>query len=542
MTVRSASTSLSLPLLCVALAGCGDAVATTDTPTTSSSSSTTETDPTTGVTPTTSTTTGDETTDGMTGSASESTTTTSTTTTTTTGPDTDTAVSATETTSTNTTDTSTTDTSTTSTSTTSTSTTDSTSTTTGDIEAPETCLTADFPVKVPLCGDGGPACTTLRDETVSANQKFRNDMPAIALDGDCEPVVLYSEAVNGYHGFYAERLGPDMWATTPTPMVVATGSLASDPDADVMFAMVDDGAFGTSLWRHSDGQWAQEGALVGMNHVRAHQLVRDGAGALHVGHVDSDFAVQHEVFDGAWSKEQVVTNAEIHVRLALDAADAPRLTSWSTADATWKLHYFAPPGVAEVVTPLGSNVLERQHHDLALVGPEATPWVLLARKQADQVHHDIVLAHRTGPATWETETLAAENSPADKVCDGPPQEAGITCDFDYRQLFPLALVAGETELRALYLAIRRQGTLVSQCEQNPLPFCDWNTQVEERTSELRVAWPGSQPDEHQVAAVDVFTDRATARLDTAGQIHLALYHLPAGAFDPHVRYLMLGGG
>ncbi|MFY0536132.1 hypothetical protein [Nannocystis pusilla] len=195
-----------------------------------------------------------------------------------------------------------------------------------------------------------------------------------------------------------------------------------------------------------------------------------------------------------------------------------------------------------MVAPLGSNVIERQHHDLALVGAEATPWVLLARKQADQVHHDIVLAHRTGPATWALETLASENSPADKTCDEPPPQAGVTCDFDYRTYYPLALAAGQDEVRALYVAIRRQGTFVSACEQNPLPFCYWNTQVEDRSSELRVAWPGSQPDEHQVAAVDVFTDRAAARLDTAGQIHLAFYDDPTGVgLDPVVRYVMIGG-
>lgn len=532
MTLRSASSALSIPLLCVTLAGCGDAVATTDTlGASTSSSSTTGEQPTTEVAPTTSTT-GETTTGGMTGTSDTSTSTTSTSTSTTT--ETDTVVSATSTSTTDATSTTTTDASTTST-------TDATSTTTGGVEVPETCLTADFPVKQPLCGADGPACATLRDEVVSANKMFRNDMPAIALDGDCEPVVLYSEAVNGFHGFYAERVGPDTWTATPTPMVVATGSLAAAPDDDTVFAMVDNGAFGTSLWRRFDGQWTQESSLVGMNHVRAAQLVHGSAGALHVGHVDSDFAVQYEVFDGAWAKQQMIANSEIHVRIALDAGDAARLTAWATSDATWKLHYFAPPGVAEVVTPLGSNVIERQHHDLALAGPEATPWVLLAKKQADQVHHDIVLAHRTGPATWATETLAGEDSPADQTCGAPPAQAGLACEFDVRTYYPLALVAAEDEVRALYLAIRHQGTMLSQCEQNP-PFCYWNEVAEERSSELRVAWPGSQPEEHQVAAVDVFTDRATARLDTAGQIHLTFYDDSNGlGFDPWVRYLMIGG-
>ena len=46
-------------------------------------------------------------------------------------------------------------------------------------------------------------------------------------------------------------------------------------------------------------------------------------------------------------------------------------------------HFAAPPAQPEVVTPLQSNLLEHAHTSLALVGPEATPWVVMARKQAE---------------------------------------------------------------------------------------------------------------------------------------------------------------
>ncbi|MCY1060883.1 hypothetical protein [Nannocystis sp. SCPEA4] len=543
------STFASLPfsapaLLCLALASCGDSVATSASDTLDTTTGST-TDSTTDVTPTTPTTADETTTTtgGMTGTASEDTTTT--TTGPTTGTSTDTGVSATETTSTSTTDGETTSTSTgdTSTSTSDTSTSDA-STSTGETDTdgePVACLAADFPVTAALCGDDGPPCVTVRDEVVSPDLTFRNDMPAIALRGDCEPVVLYSVAENGFHGFYAERVGPGAWAATPMPSPVATGALEADPDGEAMFAMVDDGAFGSTLWRRFAGQWTQESALAGMNHVRAPQLLRDSVGALHVGHIDSNQLAFHEVFDGAWSKAQVLTQADIHVRLALDADDAARLITWSSAEGTWKLHYAAPPAAAEVITPLGSNLLDRPHTGLALVGAEATPWVLLARRQGNPNFYDIVLAHRTGPAAWAFETLAAENQPGESQCNGAPGGPGESCDYDYRVLYPLALLSSASEVRAIYLAIRRQGTMVSECEFNPFQVCWWETSVDTSSSEVRVAWPGSQPDEHQVAAVDVFTDRATARLDTAGNMHLTFYDLPPGTGpDPLVRYLMIG--
>ena len=414
-------------------------------------------------------------------------------------------------------------------------------TTTGDIDdLPTSCLDVDFPVIAQLCGAAGPVCVVKRDELVSAKLAFRNDMPAIALRGDCGPAVLYSEAVGGYSGFYAERTGADAWTVEATPMSVATGSLDFDTVGNQAFAIVDDGAFGVTLWHRPGGLWKQASALAGQNHIRAPQLVRGPNGKIHIAHIDADQNAFHETYDGAWSKSQVDKAADIHVRLALDAAGKPSLTYWSSKEATWKLYYAAPPALPELVSPLQSNGLQLAHTSLALVGANATPWVWMAREKVDQLHHELVLLHRLGPGKWEEEIVLAEDAMAEKTCNGEPGGQGQQCDYDYVRLYPLALFSAKDEVRALYSAVNHKGTLISQCKDMPFPICVWVQQSDISTAALRIAWPGSKPPEHQVVASDVFTDRVTGRLDPGGNMHLAFYDQAPGAADPVVRYLAIG--
>jgi Zn-finger protein len=223
-----------------------------------------------------------------------------------------------------------------------------------------------------------------------------------------------------------------------------------------------------------------------------------------------------------------------------DAAAAPRITYWSSKEATWKLYFAAPPAAPELVTPLQSNSLERAHTSLALAGPDAVPWVWVARKQKDQLHHDLVLLHRLGPAKWSEETLVAENPAADKTCDFEPGGPGQVCAFDYVRLYPLALFTATTEVRAVYTAINFKGTMVSDCKNMPFPICVWVQQTDTSTADLRIGWPGSAPEEHAVIASDVFTDRATGRLDSGGYMHLGFHDQAPGTSDPVVRYLAIG--
>lgn len=405
-------------------------------------------------------------------------------------------------------------------------------------EVPSSCLDADFPVTAPLCGGPGPACVLKRDELVSDKPAFRNDAPALALRGDCGPAVLFSEAVGGYHGFFAERTGPGAWTVTATPMDVATGSLEHDPGKDEAIALVDDGAFGVTLWRRQGIDWTKQSGLAGMNHVRSLQMVRDAQDVLHVGHIDADQGLLSEVFDGAWTKDQIDKDAEIHVRIALAAGDEPRVVYWSSGQGTWALNFAAPPSAPETVSLLGSNVLERHHSSLALAAGDV-PWVVFSRQQVDKQHHEVVLAHREGPDKWASETLAAEDPAKDVVC-GEPDGPGQVCAYDYTRLHAMAAFASADEVRALYLAIRSKGTMMSECKPMPFPICVWVGQSDESSAELRLAWPGSQPADHAVVAGGLATDRMTARLDPGGNMHLAFYDYPFIGGDPKVRYLMIG--
>lgn len=510
----------ALPLL--AALACGDSAGGTASAGQSSTGGTTDLDPTTSTTDPTTGSTGDLTASGgLSGSSSG-------------GPTTDTGPTGTSST-TDTTLASTGSTSTTSTS----STTDTTGldTTGGADEFPTDCTQPAGDLV--LCGADGPACVLKRDELVSDKSMFRNDMPAIALRNDCTPAVLYSEAVGFFAGFYAERTGDATWTAETMPSPVATGSLEVDRDTDHAVALVDDGAFGVTLWTR-DGAWNKTGSLAGMNHTRAPQLLLAPGGEVHVGHVDADNKIFHDTFKGIWSSDQVDLDGEIHVRLALGPDAAPHLTYWFTGEGTWQYRYVAPPDGPELVTPLGSNVLDKHHSALALVGADATPWVLISRKQADQIHHDIVLLHRLGAKDWAEETLVGDKPGEDKLCNGEPDGPGQQCMYDYRFHYPLTLHAAGDQLRATYVQIRRKGTSISQCNPNPFPICVWVEQSDESTSELRVAWPGSQLADHQVVATDVFTDRATGRLDAAGNMHLAFYQYPPAGGDPKVRYLAIG--
>jgi hypothetical protein len=51
------------------------------------------------------------------------------------------------------------------------------------------CENPAFPVTVPLCGDEGPPCQVIADEPIAATPAIRGDTPALALRGDCSPVV-----------------------------------------------------------------------------------------------------------------------------------------------------------------------------------------------------------------------------------------------------------------------------------------------------------------------------------------------------------------
>lgn len=397
---------------------------------------------------------------------------------------------------------------------------------TGGVDVP--CVDDNLPYAGPLCGPPGQPCTLSADEAVEAAHHFRNEAPAIAFDAACDPEIAFSIAEGGYFGYFARRVGVDAWSTEPTPFALARVGLAHAPSADTPLALAYDGAFGTSLWHREAGEWTSIAPLPGKNIASARGFARDPMGPLHAAVVTDDGAARHAIHDGAWQSTAIGGDAPASATVALDPTGDPHLTFWSSKNLTWELFYAAPPEPAELVFPLGSNVLEIQQHAIAVVPGDgnpldATPYVLAARQLPGGLH-EIVLAHRVSQKKWEVEVVIAEDDKDAKLCDGEPEGPGATCDYDYVRYRPLAAVASAGgDVRFFYLQHHHVGTLVAECQMMPMPFCAWAPQSDTSSTELRIGWPSDQGPKWAPLADDVFIADATATVDAAGRIHVAAY-------------------
>lgn len=404
------------------------------------------------------------------------------------------------------------------------------------------CVDAAFPVMVSLCGDAGPPCQVIADEAIEPTPGIRSGTPALALRGDCSPVVIFNELTEDANqgaslGWYAERAGPETWAVEPLPMAFPDGALATDPAVDQTIAVLSDW-FGTShVWRREAGIWTGDGSIPGFSITRAGELIRDPQGRLHVGHVDVN-TTRHSLFDGAWSAETFLEAIDPSIVLAADST--PRMATWATQSSTWAVMYALSASEFEAVAEHGIPSLTNATIGLALDGDEA-PWLLFLSTPGWSMPNEIHLAHRTGPATWTLEPVADSANPEAKSCpgglEGPQPEPGELCDYDDLTVYPLALFASGDDVRAVYLRYHRKGTVMANCEGFP---CIWEPVSNESTGELRLAWPGADPAGHPVLADDVFTQNVDARLDPEGRIHLVLYDDVADAGTATVRYLQIG--
>ncbi|MGB1278126.1 MAG: hypothetical protein ACPG77_20435, partial [Nannocystaceae bacterium] len=340
------------------------------------------------------------------------------------------------------------------------------------------CLDADLPYEGSLCGPEQDPCVVLADELVHPEPSFRNDSPALALDAMCQPNIMYSVAEGGYHGFFARRTGDDVWETEPTPMAVATCGLAADPDQDIAYAQVDDGAFGVSIWQRVDGDWSELASQDSMNHSRAQSFGRDTTGKLHSAFWSADGDAKLGEYVNAWDVSVTQGTSAQDVALGVDELNAGgHLSYWTSAEGTWELYWESPPEGPELIAKLGLNVLEIREQALTVIPPEdldlpAQPWALLATRTAPQNHHKIVLASREGPQDWKRREVAAEDPGTDQTCFGSPNGQDDTCNYDYIRYHPLEIVSSYGgDVRFMYLQIHYTGELSAECVVMPFPMC-----------------------------------------------------------------------
>jgi len=366
----------------------------------------------------------------------------------------------------------------------------------------------------------------------------RNGAPDIVVGNQCRPHVCFTQAVRGFHGFYATRLG-DEWVVEPTPMPIARCGIAADPVTQMPTVAVDDGGFAVSVWfRDADG-WSLDQTFAGQNQLVSGALTTAPDGKLHLGYWNRDDAVQYGVRDDDWEVDATGGSGR-SVRVAADAGGRGQLVYWRAGDGAWLLTWAAPPAAPEVALDLGAGMLtgEAQRHALVVTGGGGadeelgTPHILVAVPR--EVEHDIVAVHRNGADDW-TITLLAEDTTAER-CRRQPMD-GERCNYDYVTHSPLAAVAGrDGPVRFLISRTHHTGQHIGEC-QDPRR-CSWRLEVDTSTSELLVAAVDGDGAVVSTVTDGFFAQVGHAVVDGAGRIHVVAYAPDDGGSV--VDYLLLG--
>lgn len=403
----------------------------------------------------------------------------------------------------------------------------------------------------PLCGPPSLPCKVIVDETLPSDPTTRNGPPSIALDPSCSPQILFQNNLGAQNGFHALRTAPNTWTVAPTPFPIVSSG----------FAVLDDGtplALGNDalVWQKPKGGIWSSGALFNTADLsNADGFAREPSGALHVAAYNSkdNSAYYGHLAAGAsvWTVKGLGLMVSGVFPLALSAAGDPHLAFWSSSGgAGWSLYWAAPPGVAEVATPLGSNLLDSgaQQHKLVVTAPDVgnpsgRPHVLFVRALGgSSLYHELVTVERVKQSSWITTQLDQEN-PSGKLCSGAAA-AGQMCNFDYEQIGTLgAVVSKGGDLRFVYAKIHHVGVSVGTCTPNPPILCFWSTQTDNKTGQIRAAWLDQNGMPVTAAMADgVFPSGGRVVLDTIGHLHLAVLDSgpPAKSGNTSVRYLEIG--
>lgn len=405
-----------------------------------------------------------------------------------------------------------------------------------------------------FCGAaGGKPCKLLRNETLPGGTAFRNHAPSVALDKSGNPGVLLSVAQGGFKGYYGARAASGAWSVGALSPAVATGGLAVEP-AGAMNALVYDGAAsGGQLWRLS-GTWQYSAAvspsLVGQSKGMCGwdgAFAIDRGGCLHTVFASLSSDLYYLRRKGtSWTSQTLSSTLGGKALLALAPSGVPHVFWWaSQGSAGWFLYRATMPGKTETVVSLGSNTLggENQAFSVTVTGSPSdagTPHLLYVRRSPA---NKAQLAYGTRASTGAWSFAALETDGANS-CTGPCT-VGATCQYDYSIYRPMAAVSsGSGDVLLLYNQQRYFGTATGTRQSYPPYNCQWTyaRQAEGTVWQARVK--GSTVSRAQVASGVLMAGSgpASAALDAAGRVHLALYALPKGSAtgNAEVRYLLIG--
>ncbi|MDC0746626.1 hypothetical protein [Polyangium mundeleinium] len=354
----------------------------------------------------------------------------------------------------------------------------------------------------PLCGLEAP-CQVLEEELLVVPPAYRNDAPALSLDASCHPRILFSSATGEYKGFYAVRKAVGDWQVTPTPFDSATAGLVSiAPDLPV--ALMNDGAFGASLWSFSAEGWSLVEDVPEEGTHLARGFALGPTGELFAGFRGPGDELLLGRYGSSWSVE-TLGGTPFPFPVVVSPEGAPHLIAWEAVNGAWEIHWHAPPLAHEVVMPFGSGTLQADAYRLVLgttaadvVNPQGKPHILTLRQLADFTF-ELVYVTREGKDTWTV-------MPLEKV----PQDSTV---------YPLGIVTNEAgAVRLFYSRVKFASPTAGQ---------------------LVVAAPVPGGPKQAVVTEGFSPLGATFDRDGVGRIHVALYEFNTTS-DIGIRYLVLG--
>lgn len=414
----------------------------------------------------------------------------------------------------------------------------------GDVDAdvvePQECNGAPRSFDGTFC-EGG--CTVGLDELLPVDPGFRNGSPALALDPDCDPQILFSLAEGGYSGFHGIRRD-DGWAVSPTPAGFARASYVLD-DAGIGYSLTGGGAF--ELWGHAFGLgtrgWSSLPAIGFEGHTRAGNLIMGERGSVQGTVVDrSGNLYLMTLGELAWASTPTgISTSSTAFRTSPGDSGTPHVTTFSTADGAWQLEWWTPDTGAEVAAPLGSSSLGAvaQAFDLAVGAsnrgnPGGVPHILLGREGDTACNQPMSVVSRNADGTWSEASIPtipdATCDRCDRMADGP----GDVCEYDWVDFMPFAvLVSQGGDVAALYTRRHWTGTQVAECDGR---FCFWAGGSSENTSDLYLARPSFRSPVLLMEDDAWFSDGRTM-VDSLGRIHIAAYD--QGTTRLTVRYVRL---
>ena len=377
----------------------------------------------------------------------------------------------------------------------------------------------------------------------------RNDAPAIAVDGDGLPRILFSVAEGGYHARFAQlgladEGGDGEWITDPAPMALARGGLAVLPDS-TWVGVTYDGANHLSRYVHVDRQaWDLEGEWQGQRTLIAHGVDADRLGRVHITPFGGNGGPVEWVTrraNGQLDDTVQIAARGQHAVVGVGTDNEGHVTWWSSEGGRgWELMYTKADNVRpEVVLPLGGGALSVQSHALAVeAGRDQrgidVPHILAMGGQP------LALTHiwRGARGGWQTDEIA-EDEPSPGCGNGGQPEEGEECETESVRYLPIDAVASpdHRHIRFLYSRIHTSTKMTAGCQGGGgmPPFCDWQVVENNITQSLHIAWPSPDGGTESVRLQEGIGGVGTAAIDGQGRIHVAVY--AAGGLP--VMYLRL---